>query len=190
LEAARKGWLGDIYLVRGTINTQIPGERRPDWAEFKGGALFELGCHLIDPMVRLLGRPEKVTPSLNKHGNFTDTLADNTLAVFEYPKALAVISSSTLQPAAGPHRSFEILGTRGTVRINPIEPPGMQVDLSAAAGPYQKGSQVVKLPEYKRYVAEFAELAQAIREKKTLSTTPEEERLVQETLLRACGMRG
>jgi predicted dehydrogenase len=170
------------------LNTQIPAERRPEMVEFKGGILFELGCHLIDPAVRLLGRPDKVTSHLKKHGNFADDMIDNAMAVLEYPKAMVMISSSSLQPAAGLHRSFEILGSQGTIRVNPIEPPELQVNLTKAVGPYKKGMQTVTLPEYKRYVAEFAELANAIREKKPLSTTPEEERLVHETLLRACDM--
>ena len=44
------------------------------------------------------------------------------------------------------------------------------------------------MPEYKRYVPEFAELAQAIRANQPLSVTPEEDLLVQETLMRACDM--
>jgi hypothetical protein len=40
-----------------------------------------------------------------------DQLADNTAAVFEYPQALGLVICSALQPAAGRHRAFEILGT-------------------------------------------------------------------------------
>ena len=188
IAAARQGWLGQVYLVRGTINTSIEANRRPEWGEFRGGSLFELGSHLIDPVVRLLGRPDKVTPLLKNHGGFNDTLADNTVAVLEYPRALAIISSSTLQPGAGPHRFFEIQGNNGTALVKPIEPPKLQIDLAKAAGPYKTGSQSVSMPEYKRYVPEFAELAQAIRTNQPLSVTPEEDLLVQETLMRACDM--
>lgn len=188
LEAAQKGWLGDVYLVRAMINTQVAAARRPEWAEFKGGVMFELGCHLIDPIVRLLGRANSITPFLKKHGNFADHLADNTTAVFEYPKATAIITAATLQPNAMAHRSFEILGTNGTALVNPLEQPALQIDLAKAAGPYKAGTQTVSLPPYRRYVAEFVELAQAIRNKTSLAVTPEQELLVQETLLRACEM--
>ncbi|MBI4662111.1 MAG: Gfo/Idh/MocA family oxidoreductase [Verrucomicrobia bacterium] len=189
MEAARKGWLGQVYLVRGTINTTVEAVRRPEWGEFKGGTLFELGSHLIDPVVRLLGRPDKVTPFLRNHGGLNDTLADNAVAVFEFPTALAIVSSATLQPGAGAHRFFEIQGTQGTALVKPIEPPSLQVDLAKAAGPYKTGIQIVPMPAYKRYVPEFAELAQAIRMNRPLSVTPEEDLLVQETLMRACEMR-
>jgi predicted dehydrogenase len=188
LEAARKGWLGDVYLVRGTMNTLIGADRRPEWALFHGGQMFEQGCHLIDPMVRLLGRPQKVTPILRRHGAFNDNLADNTVAVFEYPRALGLIMSSVLQPGATQHRAFEIFGSNGNAVVRPIEPPILQIDLATPAGPYQARTQTVQLAPFRRYVGDFAELAEAVRLKRPLAVTPEEDLLVQETLLRASEM--
>ena len=188
LEAARKGWLGEIYLVRGTMNTLIGADRRPEWALFHGGQMFEQGCHLIDPMVRLLGRPQKITPFLRKHGAFNDNLADNTIAIFEYPRALGLIMSSVLQPGASQHRTFEIFGSNGNAVVRPIEPPVLEIDLAKPAGPYEARTQTVKLPAFRRYVGDFAELAEAVRAKRPLAVTPEEDLLVQETLLRASEM--
>jgi predicted dehydrogenase len=188
LEAARKGWLGDVYLVRATMNTQAGPEQRREWERFRGGAMFEQGCHLIDPLVRLLGKPGKVTPILKHSSAIDDSLADNTVAVFEFPRALGVITSAPLQPNAGPHRFFEALGTNGTARVQPLEPPTLAVELAKAAGPYAAGKQEVKLPPYRRYVDEFAALAQSLREGKPLPFTAEEELNVQEALMRACEM--
>src|SRR5262245_44680057 len=188
LEAARQGWLGEIYLVRGVMNTLIPATRRPEWARFKCGQMFEQGGHLIDPAVRLLGRPRRVTPFLRKHGRYDDTLMDNTVAVLEYPRALALIQSSTLQPEAGPHRAFEIQGANGTAVLRPIEPPVLKLDLVKAADPYSAGKQNVSLPAYQRYVGDFVELAAAARGETSLSVSLQEELLTQETLLRACEM--
>lgn len=189
LSAARQGWLGDIYRVRGTMNTLIDATRRPDWAQFRGGAMFEQGCHLIDQVVRLLGRPERVSPFLKHHGKFADDLADNTLVVLEYPSALATVSNATLQPGAGAHRSFEILGTKGTAVVRPIEPPTLAIDLTAAAGPYRTGLQSVPMPAYERYVGDFEELAAAVRGEKPLSVTLDQELVIQETVLRASRMQ-
>jgi len=187
-EAARKGWLGEIYLVRGTINTRVSAGERAKMAQFRGGQMFELGCHLIDQLVRLLGRPRKVTPVLGAHGRFADGLADNTVAVFEYRKALGVITSATLQPGAGRHRSFEVFGTNGTAVLRPIEPAKLEIDLAEAAGPYRAGVQAVTLAPYRRYEAEFEELAAAVRSGTGLRIKPEEEEMVQEAVLRASGM--
>jgi len=186
IEAARNGWLGEVFLVRAQINTHIDASRRPGWAEFKGGSMFELGCHLIDAVVRLLGRPTRVTPHLQRRGG--DNLADNCVAIFEFAKAQAIVTSSVLQPNAFAHRFFEILGTNGTARVQPIEPPSLTFDLAKAAGPYQAGAQKIDLPAYRRYVGDFAELASAQRGEKPLRVTLDEELRVQEALLRACEM--
>jgi len=188
LEAARKSWLGDVYLVRATMNTQAGPEQRREWARFRGGAMFEQGCHLIDPLVRLLGKPLKVTPHLKHSSSTDDGLADNTVAVFEFARALGIITSAPLQPNAGSHRFFEVLGTNGTARVQPLEQPALTLDLAKAAGPYAAGKQQVKLPAYRRYADEFAELASAIRENKALPYSAEEELNVQTALLRACEM--
>jgi predicted dehydrogenase len=186
LEAARQGWLGEVHLVRGTINTQLSAQQRAEVARSRGGTLLELGSHLIDVLARLLGRPTNITSILKTHGPFGDHVADNTLAIFEFPKALGVIFSSTLQPHAGRYRSLEILGTQGTAVVNPIEPPGLVIDLARAAGPYQAGINTVPMPQYLRYVPELSDLAVKIREGKQLAISPEEDLLVQETLMRAC----
>jgi len=188
-EAVRAGWLGEVYMVRGTMNTLIDGERRKEWALFHGGQMFEQGGHLIDPLVRLMGKPAKVSPFLRSHGKFGDGLLDNTHAVFEWPKAMATVTSSVLQPGATAHRTFEVWGSNGNAVLRPIEgPPRLVVDLANAAGPYRKGAQEVALEKYERYVGGFAELAAAARGGKALSVTLEQELDVQETLLRASEM--
>jgi len=188
LEAARKGWLGEVTLVRGTINSQIAAAQRKELAAFRGGGMFELGCHLIDPLIRLLGRPDKVTPLLRKHGHFDDDLNDNCVALFEFPKAIGEVTVNLMQSGASSHRSFEIVGSGGTVRIQPIEQPTLTVDLAKPAGPYTAKSQTVKLPSYQRYVPELADFADAIRNRRPLAVTPQQDLLVHEALLRACNM--
>jgi predicted dehydrogenase len=72
-EAERKGWLGEVFMVRAAMSNNLAPARRAEWGEFKGGALFELGSHLIDAIVRLLGRPKSVTPFLRRHGKAATT---------------------------------------------------------------------------------------------------------------------
>lgn len=94
----------------------------------------------MDPMIRVLGKPTRTTSFLRHHGNFADNLFDNCAAVFDYPKAMGVITTSVLQPDATPHRMFEVQGSRGTAILRPIEgPPKLEISLTTAAGPYRKG---------------------------------------------------
>ncbi|MFN0105011.1 MAG: Gfo/Idh/MocA family protein [Bryobacteraceae bacterium] len=188
LDAAKQGWLGQVYLVRACIGNLLDDARRPEWAEFKGGNMFELGGHVLDPVVRLLGRPRRVTPFLNKHGKFNDTLNDNTAAVLEFDSAIAILHGSNLQPNSGRYRAFEVHGSNGVIIVNPIEPPAVTVDLAKPAGPFKAGSQQVPVPPYKRYVDDFIDLAAAIRGESKLRVTYDDDLLVQEILLRASGM--
>ncbi|MSU48670.1 MAG: Gfo/Idh/MocA family oxidoreductase [Opitutus sp.] len=187
-EAVRQGWLGDVYLVRGFISNNLAAARRPEWAEFSGGSMFELGSHLIDAATRLLGQPKSITPFLARHGKFEDSLRDNNVAVLEYERARAVIFNTALQAGVTPQRSFEVLGTKGSATLTPIEPGKLTLELTAAAGPYRKGAQDVPLPAYKRYEDDLIELAAAVRGEKKLSVSLDEELLVAETVLRASGM--
>ncbi len=190
LEAARQGWLGDVYLIHARMNTLIGADRRPEWNRFPGGQMFEQGAHLVDIVVRLLGRPQRITNFLRHDGPYEDTLKDNTAAVFEYGRAMAVITSSVLQPNAGQHRTLEIFGTNGNAVVRPIEPPSLVIDLAKPAGPYRAGRQPVELPPYERYVGDIAALARAVRGERPLATTTETELAVHETLLEASGMAG
>ena len=82
------------------------------------------------------------------------------------------------------------MGTKGTAVVNPIEgPPRLRIDLNSAAGSYKAGTQTLTF-SYRRYVDDFVELAAAVRGEVKLRVTPEEDLIVQETLLRASGMGG
>jgi predicted dehydrogenase len=188
LDAAQKGWLGEIYLVRGTMNSDRGPEERATEAHFKGGGLFELSGHVIDRVVELLGRPKVVKSWLRHDTSIPDKLADNNLAVFEFDKALAVIAQATQMAGAGEHRSLEIIGTNGTFMVYPeSSPPRMRVQMRKAQGPYQAGWQDLTLPPQPRFVADFAELARALQSGQPLKHSYDHELLLHETLLRAAG---
>ncbi len=189
IEAVREGWLGDVSSVRCSMNSNYTAPTsRAEVAEFRGGGMFELGSHLIDVVVRLLGRPEKIISTLRTHGSSTDKLADNAVALFEYPRALATISINLLEPNASARRFLEVIGSNGTALLQPIEAPVLQFDLAKPAGPYTARQQSVPLPKYQRYVPEFADLAQALRVGRPLAVTPETDLLVHECLMKACEM--
>jgi len=187
-EAVRQGWLGEVFLVRGFISNNLASARRVQWGEYQGGSMFELGSHLVDATVRLLGKPKAVTPFLRHHGRFEDSLKDNNVAVLEYERANAILVNTALQVGSTPQRSFEVLGTKGTATLQPIESPTLTMELAEAVGPYKKGAQPVPLPAYQRYEGDFAELAAAVRGERALSVSLDKELLVAEAVLRAGGM--
>jgi predicted dehydrogenase len=188
LEAAKNGWLGPVHLLRANICNELAAARRPEWAEFFGGVMFELGGHVIDPMVRLMGKPEKVTGRLRHESTLNDKLADNTVAILEWERTMGIVQASTLQPDSGRFRAFEVHGGNGVCIVNPIEPAALSVDMITAAGPYKAGVQEIALPPYRRYEADLIDLAAAVRKEHGLKVSSEEDLMVQETLLRCSGM--
>lgn len=188
LEAARQGWLGEVFMVRGTMNSDRAAAERAVEAKYRGGGLFELSGHVIDRVIELLGRPKMVKSWLRHDTSVADKLADNNLAVFEYDKALAVITQAAKMAGAGEHRSFEIIGTDGTFLVYPeSSPPRMHIHLRQARGPYQAGTQQINLPPQPRFIPDFAELARALKSGQPLKHSYDHELLLQETLLRASG---
>ena len=188
IEAARNGWLGDVFLVRGTMNADRDPEQRAVEARYRGGGMFELAGHAIDRTVDLLGRPNAVKSWLRHDSSYSDKLADNNLAVFEYNKALAVIAQAAKMSGANDHRSFEVIGTDGTFIVWPeSSPPRMRVQMRKAVGPYAAGWQDIKLPPQPRFVRDFQDLARAITTGQPLRYSYDHELVLQETLLRASG---
>ena len=186
IEAVKQGWLGDVFMIRGVMNTDTPDSGRLPLSEYKGGMMFELGCHMIDRVCALWGRPTEVRTWLKHHSVIRDTLADNTLAVLEYGSALAVLSSAAKMAGHSPHRSFEITGSDGAILLSPIEPGNkMRVSMRTARGPYKAGWQEIEFPNQVRYVTDFKDLANSIRTGQPLKYSYDHELLVQETLLRA-----
>lgn len=188
LEAMRQGWLGDVYMIRGTINTNLDEDARAVVARYDGGMMFELGCHMIDRIVEFLGPPKTVRSWLRHDNSRPDNLADNTLAIFEYDRALAVVGSAALMPNHIEHRSLEIVGTDGSILIQPMEPiPAMRVNMRRTQGPYKQGWQEIPLPPQPRYVGDFAELARAFKTGTPLKYSYDYELMLNETILRASG---
>jgi predicted dehydrogenase len=176
-------------MIRATINSDRDMKQRAVEARFPGGSMFELGGHMIDRVIAMLGRPAEVRHWLRHDTKIQDTVKDNTLAVFEYPSAVAIIVSSNRDAAN--HRALEVIGSDGSIMIEPMEPvPTLRSRMREARGPYQKGAQEVKLGAQPRFIKDFRDLARAIKSGTPLRYSYDHELLLHETLLRASGEIG
>ncbi|HUG93970.1 MAG TPA: Gfo/Idh/MocA family oxidoreductase [Planctomycetaceae bacterium] len=182
-----RGWLGQPFELHAVMSKVVPPETRRQLAGFAGGIMFELGCHLIDLVVGLLGPPLQVTAFPQQASNSDDGLLDNMLAVFEYPQAIATVKSSALEVEGFARRHLVVCGDEGTFHIQPLDDPSARVALSRRRGEYHAGYQDVRFPKYTRYVADAADMAQIIRGEKVGDFPYEHDLAVQETLLKACG---
>jgi len=191
MEAARKGWLGRLYRFSASIDKLIQAEERSLLAKFPGGMMFSEGCHLVDCAVAVLGKARKVTGFLRHDGPFGDRLADNTLAILEYGRAIADINITGFHPRGTPHRFVEIRGSNGSARLQPYTfPSRLTIDLAEAAGPYKAGITVAEIsaPPGLGYTPDFREMAEVIRNGSRPSYSVEHDLTTHETLLRVCGM--
>lgn len=186
--AAREGWLGKIFSIETVMGKASAAGERARLLPYRGGTMFELGCHVIDAVITLLGPPEQVTAHARHSGAFTDDLLDNQLATLAYPNALATVRSSLIEVAGNVRRQFVVNGDGGTVDIRPLEPPAVRLALAQPRGKFKKGYQDVPVSPRPRYEADFVDLARVIRGEKKFDWTPAHDLAVQETILRASGL--
>ncbi len=184
----RKGWLGDPFEVHTVMSKVVSLEKRQRLAGFSGGMMFELGCHIIDLVIGVLGEPESVTPYHQHASTAEDTLADNMLAVLSYTRALATVKSSAMEVEGFSRRQFTVCGTEGTFHIQPLDAPNVQLALSTAREGYRRKYQTIELGNYDRYVADLADMAKIIREEKDSDFSYNHDYAVQATILRASAM--
>jgi len=121
-----KGWLGQVTLMRariahaGGLDKWFKGGSAwfADAELAGGGAMFDLGCHIVDIMRWFMGKPRSVVAKIN---NLTNNypIDDNSAVVVEFESgALGVLECSWVQ-RRGP-RPIEIYGTEGYVGRDPF----------------------------------------------------------------------
>jgi predicted dehydrogenase len=146
---------------------------------------FELLCHLIDVVVRLLGRPTRVHSLLRNDLGTVPAFRDNTLVVFEFDRAMAMLESAAMEVEPFPKRRFEVYGTRGSAIMMPLEPAQLRVCLDEARDGLEAGWQEVPVQQTPRYVDDVIAFVADVRGEKEPDRSLEHEWVVQETVIRA-----
>jgi predicted dehydrogenase len=183
-QLAHSGELGDIFAIRAHMSTHVDLVERTEQSRHLGGILYDLGGHMIDQIVWLLGRPTRVsrilrndaTPELSEY-------SDNTVCTLEFSKAVAMVDIAAMEPRPAARR-FEVYGTLGSAIIEPFD-PARTLRLAR-----DNVEQVIPLPVVERqdlYDLELAAFVAVLRSERQPDRSAEHEILVQETLLRATG---
>ncbi|MEM7602206.1 MAG: Gfo/Idh/MocA family oxidoreductase, partial [Verrucomicrobiota bacterium] len=191
----KAGWLGEVFETHAVMSKVMPPASRQVVDEFSGGTMFELGCHIIDLTVGVLGAPEAVIAHPKRVlKTDQDTLVDNMLAVFDYPNATATVRSTALEVDGFARRHFTVCGTEGTCHIQPLDRPSMQLSLSSErkfegeSKAYSKGRSEISFEPYKRYVGDAADFAATIRGEKRNDFPSRHDLAVQRAVLEASDM--
>ncbi len=189
------GVLGDIFEIEMDMNHGYGGEKYQQYlGNFKGGIMFNLGCHLIDFICSIMGAPERIESFLMSTPDVEPHIKNNTLAVLQYKNATAVIRACSKQPVTNIHsRRLKIVGTKGFVEFSPVERfDGKSLELTLALKDgneyYPAGINTIKFPAQKdRYIEQLAELAKIIRGEMVNPYTYEHDYLVHKVTLAAAG---
>ncbi|HCE44641.1 MAG TPA: gfo/Idh/MocA family oxidoreductase [Lentisphaeria bacterium] len=197
MNAVRSGWLGEIFQID-AVMSRYDGENddyRRWLAQFQGGVMYIFGGYLLDLVISMLGRPDKVSAFQRKTRN--DALNDNGLAVLEYPHATATIRASVAEVDGMKHRRLLVCGTKGTVEVCPIEhhadryrldPLHVRLTLKESNTEFAAGTHVVDVGVLNgRYEEQLIEFSRIIRGEISNPFPIEHEFLVQEALLAAAG---
>lgn len=187
-QAVRDGWLGDIFALHTVMSKTMSLESRKKLLAYRGGTMFELGCHIIDAALIVMGKPDRVVPYARHSARYNDGLLDNQLAVLEYPRATVTVRSALMEVDGFEQRQFVVSGDGGTADLRPLEPPKLRATFSRPQGAFKKGYQDIPVKDLPRYDADLADLARVIRGEKEFEFTPEHDVAVQETILLASGL--
>ena len=184
----KNGWLGEPFEVNTVMSKLVNADARKALAKFSGGTMFELGCHLIDLVIGVLGTPENVIAYPKHSSAIDDSLMDNMLAVFDYSQATAIVRSSVNEVDGGARRHFTLCGSEGTFHIQPLDSPSSRVTFLKPHGKYPKGYQTLTYPKYARYIDDAADLAKIVRQEKVADFSYDHDYAVQRAVLLASGM--
>ena len=187
-QAFQEGWLGHVHYMHAAMVSSFGQDQRDTCAFHPAGILLEFGGHLFDQIVMLMGKPQKITPYMRHDGKHDDQFTDHCTTILEYERALVVVETSALEGQGFARRIFEVVGSNGSIILQPLEPPAVRLLLAEPAGGYKAGVHNIDIHQPPRYEADLVELAQCISNEQPLPYTSEHDFLAQETFLRACGV--
>ena len=186
------GKLGEIHTVNAEMSACEPVGYKQWLSQFPGAGMYIFGCHLVDLVVRILGKPEKVHSFLKQTGNDGMQLPDVNLAILEYPNALAKVFNSAVEVNGWGRRQLMVSGSKGTVNIMPLESPCVMTysDLEIADWYHDDKKitvDVADLPKDCRYDSMVQDFYAYITGEKENPYTYEHDYTVQEVLLQIVG---
>ena len=189
LDVVKKGWIGEIFEIDGVMSKVLNPASRKIEGPVHGGSMMLLGCHLVDMLIAVMGKPDRVTPYRRRTLSQVDDVYDNELAVFEYPKATCTIRSALIEVQGWERRQFVVCGTKGTIEIKPLEDPILKLSLDGSREQFKKGSQFVDLTSNgDRYDEQLLDFAKMVRGEKKPDYSYEHDLMTQEAVLRASSL--
>ena len=194
LEDIKKGELGDIISVEAQMCTPPYTNEVREWLKvFPDGMMYFLGCHLVDLVYQIMGKPLKVYPmsrSTNVEG--VDT-KDSGLCLMEYKSGMSFVKTCAYEFGGPMRRQLSVVGTKKTVEIRPLEADG-PASQSAHRKVYADKSWVAPpvfdtAPRFDRYAGMLCSFAAMVRGEKTNPYTLDYELELHKLVLECCNSK-
>ena len=194
--AVRSGWLGEVSFIEADMNHDYgyPGYA-PFISGFKGGILYNLGCHLVDmalPMVR--GEFLSALPFVGDAPGDPEGSRTAAVSFLRFAGTDVLIRTSSNMPGSILCRRLRVDGTNGTLEIRPIERFDggrltLEMTLKNPAGEYGSGRQELDFGvQTDRYADQLSDLAAIVRGDKPNDQDYDRDLKVHELTLKACGI--
>ena len=191
LGRVKSGELGRIYAVEAHMGGKHPAVLRDRMANYPGGMLFFLGCHLIDLIYRIKGEPLEVIPLTVSTGIDGTTVPDYGMVVYKYRDGISFAKTCDEEPGGFVRRQLVICGEKGTIEIRPLELGAggdrqytlMQECFDTA---WQAPFKTTESEIFERYDAMLENFAEMVRGKEN-PYTYDYELALYELIMRSCG---
>jgi len=121
INKVQNGELGEIISVEAQMNCTHPATTRQWLKNLPGGMMFYLGCHLVDLIFRIQGKPKKIIPFNKCSGIDGVTAKDFGMAVFEYENGVSFAKTTAVELGGFERRQLVVNGTKATVELKPLE---------------------------------------------------------------------
>ena len=195
-QAVGAGMLGDVAFIEADMNHDYGSEGYESYiATFRGGILYNLGCHLVDmvlPMVK--GELKEAIPFIGDAPGDPQGSRTNCSSLLRFAGTDVLIRTSSHMPGGILRRRLRIDGTNGTLEIRPIErfdgePLKLELTLKTASCGYAAGTHILDFGVLTdRYAAQLEDLAAIVRGDKPNVQDYDRDLKVHELTLKACGI--
>lgn len=194
--AVRSGMLGGVAFIEADMNHDYGSAGYGEYiSTFRGGILYNLGCHLVDmalPMVR--GAFKDAVPLIGDAPG--DPVGSRTkgASLLRFEGTDVLVRTCSHMPGGILCRRLRVDGSNGTLEIRPIErfdgeSIKLELNLKTESGGYSAGTHVLDFGVLvDRYAVQLRELAEIVRGDKPNDQDYDYDLRVHELTLRACGL--
>lgn len=192
-DAVKSGRLGRLYGIQTAMSTLHPKNFKEQLVSYgvKAPVMYIFGCHLMDAIVTLWGKPLSVTAFNKSTGDDGMTFEDDSFAVLDYGNGIASVKVSSSETNGYGRREITAYGEKGAICIRPIEGSATvyeTVRREAEGRSWKSFANEVKLKESEgRYHEMISDFIAMIRGEKESQYTYEHELYIQALTLSACG---